>query len=79
MAPHDWESFGKLPHDVTLTMEQAIGELCVHGRTSVGWHLPQQPPSSALLGGTLYLKPILVSKSGSDCVRGLGKLWKAAS
>ena len=77
MVPETWESFVKLTHDATLTMEQASSELCVHGSTSVGWHLPAAP--QALCGGRLYLKPRLVSKSGSDGARDLGKLCEAAS
>ena len=42
MVPETWESFVKLPHDATWTMEQVSSELHVHGGTSVsvGWHLP---------------------------------------
>ena len=39
MVQQTWESFAKLPHDATLTMEQVSSELCVYGSTSVGWHL----------------------------------------
>ena len=80
MVPETWESFVKLAHDVTWTMEQVSSELCVHGSTSasVGWHLPAVP-QEALCMGSLYLKPRLVSKSGSDGARDLGKLCKAAS
>ena len=77
MVPETWESFVKLPHDATLTMEQVSSMLHAHGSTSVGWHLPAA--SLALCGGRLYQKPRLVSKSGSDGVRDLGKLCNIAS
>ena len=79
MVPETWESFVKLPHDATLTMEQVSSERHVHGSTSVGWHLPAAPSPLVHCGGRLYQKPRLVSKSGSDGVRDLGKLCKAAS
>ena len=40
MVQETWESFVKLPHDITLTMEQVISELRVHGSTYVGCHFP---------------------------------------
>ena len=43
MVPETWESFVKLPHDVTLTMEQVSSELCVQGSTSVGFHFQTAP------------------------------------
>ena len=43
MVSETWESFVKLPHDVTLTMEQVSSECGVHGSTSVGFHLPAAP------------------------------------
>ena len=43
MVPETWESFVKLPHDVTLTMEQVSSELHVHGSTSVGVHFQTAP------------------------------------
>ena len=46
MGPEAWESFVKLPHDDTWTMEQVSSDLCVHGNTSVGWHLPAAPKLS---------------------------------
>ena len=44
MVPETWESFVKLLHDATLTMEQVTSELHVHGSTSrVGWHVSAAP------------------------------------
>ena len=77
MVPETWESFVKLHHDATWTMEEVSSELCVHGSTYVGG--THQQPLRALYGGRLYQKPRLVSKSGSDGARDLGRLCKAAS
>ena len=77
MVPETWESFVKLPHDATLTMEQASSECHIHGSTSVGCLLPAA--SLALCGGRLYQKPRLIKMNGSDGARDLGKLCKAAS
>ena len=79
MVPETWESFVKLPHDATLTMEQVTRELHVHEHTSVGWTLPAAPLALCGCGGTLYHMPKMVSESGSDGARDLGKLCKAAS
>ena len=78
MVPETWESFVKLPHDATGTMEQVSSEPHVHGSTPVGWHL-QAATQARLFGGRLYQKPRLVSKSGSDGARDLGKLCQAVS
>ena len=77
MVSDTWASFVKLPHDATGTMEQVNSELCVHGHTSVGLALTSSP--QALCGGRLHQKPRLVSTSGHDGARDLGKLCKAAS
>ena len=78
MVPETWESYVKLPHDVTWSLDQVSSELCVHGGTTVGWHFPAAP-CLGLCEGRPYQRPILVSKSGSDGVRDLGQLCKAAS
>ena len=43
MAPETWESFAKLSHDVTVTMEQVSSELHAQGCTSEEWHIPAAP------------------------------------
>ena len=79
MVPETWESFVELPHDATWTMEQVSSELCVHGSTSVGWHSPAAPKLSVGVDSIKSPEPRLVSKSGSDGARDLGKLCRAAS
>ena len=82
MVSETWESFVKLPHEATLTMEQVRSECHVHTSFSVGWYLPE---ALSLLGlcicrGTLYYQmPRLVSKSGSDGVGDLGKNYLKVS
>ena len=44
------KNFVKLPHDATWTMEEGSSEHFVHGRTSVGWHLPAAAPKLSLWG-----------------------------
>ena len=54
MVAETWESFVKLPHDDTWTMEQVSSELCVQGSTSVGLHLSAAPKLSVgVLDSTL--------------------------
>ena len=51
VVPETWESSVMLSHDVTVTikqvtvtMEQVSSELCVGGRTAVGWHIISAAP-----------------------------------
>ena len=78
MVPETCECFVKLHHDVTWTLDQVNSELCIHGSTSVGWYFPAAP-WLGLCEGRPYLKPRLVSNSGSDGAKDLGKPCKAAS
>ena len=66
MVSETWESFVKLPHDATLTMEQV---------SITSSHTLALAPC----WGRFDQKARLVSKSGSDGARDLGKLCKAAS
>ena len=50
MVPKDCESFVKLPHDTTLTIEQVNSELHVNQNTSVGWTLQAAPKLSGGVG-----------------------------
>ena len=43
MVPETWESFVKLPHDATWTMEQVSSDLCVSGNTDVGGYFAAAP------------------------------------
>ena len=46
MVPETWESFVKLPHDATWTMEQVSSDLCVSGNPPVGGDFTVAPKLS---------------------------------
>ena len=80
MMQETWESFAKLPHDVTVAMEQVSSELLCPWKHFCRLALTVISPLALYCGGTaLYQKHRLVSKRCSDDARDLGKLCKAVT